>query len=68
LFDYNNSRAGKCAVDFLDGYHGYMHIDGYKAYEQTQATLVACLAHIRRKFLSASHSATSAFSFFSSAS
>lgn len=53
LFDYQNSRAGQCAVDFLDGYQGYMHVDGYKAYEQTQATLVACLAHIRRKFIDA---------------
>lgn len=53
LFDYHNSRAGQCAVDFLDGYQGYMHVDGYKAYEQTQATLVACLAHIRRKFIEA---------------
>ena len=51
LFDYHNSRAGQCAVDFLDGYQGYMHVDGYKAYEQTDATLVACLAHIRRKFV-----------------
>ena len=32
LFDYHNSRAGQCAVDFLDGYQGYMHVDGYKAY------------------------------------
>ncbi|MBB1420124.1 IS66 family transposase [Pseudoalteromonas sp. SG44-1] len=53
LFDYHNSRAGHCAVDFLDGYQGYMHVDGYKAYEQTKATLVACLAHIRRKFIEA---------------
>ncbi|WP_405629472.1 IS66 family transposase, partial [Pseudoalteromonas sp. Ld20] len=53
LFDYHNSRAAHCVVDFLDGYQGYMHVDGYKAYEQTKATLVACLAHIRRKFIEA---------------
>lgn len=53
LFDYHNSRAGQCAVNFLDGYEGYMHVDGYKAYEQTNATLVACLAHMRRKFIEA---------------
>ena len=53
LFDYHNSRAGHCVVDFLDGYQGYMHVDGNKAYEQTKATLVACLAHIRRKFIEA---------------
>lgn len=51
LFDYHNSRKAQCAIDFLDGYQGYMHVDGYKAYESTKATLVACLAHIRRKFI-----------------
>jgi len=30
-----------------------MHVDGYKAYELTQAKLIACLAHIRRKFVNA---------------
>ena len=30
---------------------GYMHVDGYNAYESTQAILVACLAHIRREFI-----------------
>ncbi|WP_435277327.1 IS66 family transposase (plasmid) [Psychrobium sp. nBUS_13] len=53
LFDYHNSRAGQCAIDFLDDYSGYMHVDGYKGYEKTSATLVACLAHIRRKFIEA---------------
>ena len=51
LFDYHNSRRAQCAIDFLDGYQGYLHVDGYKAYESTQATLVACLAHIRRQFI-----------------
>jgi hypothetical protein len=53
LYDYHNSRAAQCAIDFLDGYQGYMHVDGYKAYGLTEATLVACLAHIRRKFVDA---------------
>ena len=53
LYDYHNSRAAQCAIDFLAGYKGYMHVDGYKAYELTQAKLVACLAHIRRKFVDA---------------
>jgi len=51
LFDYHNSRRAQCTIDFLSGYQGYMHVDGYKAYESTDATLVACLAHIRRKFV-----------------
>ena len=53
LYDYHNSRAAQCAIDFLDGYQGYMHVDGYQAYGLTQAKLVACLAHIRRKFVDA---------------
>lgn len=53
LFDYHNSRAAQCAIDFLNGYQGYMHVDGYKAYELTLARLVVCLAHIRRKFVDA---------------
>ncbi|QIR14643.1 IS66 family transposase [Shewanella aestuarii] len=53
LYDYHNSRAGQCAVDFLAGFSGYLQVDGYQAYAQTDATLVACLAHIRRKFIEA---------------
>jgi len=53
LYDYHNSRSAQCAIDFLDGYQGYMHVDGYKAYGLTEAKLVACLAHIRRKFVDA---------------
>ncbi|CAH9055499.1 IS66 family transposase ISVsa2 [Pseudoalteromonas holothuriae] len=50
LFDYQNSRAGRCPVSFLQGYDGYLQVDGYAGYEQTQATLVGCWAHARRKF------------------
>ena len=53
LFDYHNSRAGQCAVGFLQGFKGYLHVDGYAGYEQTQATLVGCWAHARRKFVEA---------------
>ncbi|TMO58082.1 hypothetical protein CWC18_18090 [Pseudoalteromonas aurantia] len=50
LFDYQNSRAGRCPVGFLQGYTDYLQVDGYAGYEQTQATLVGCWAHARRKF------------------
>jgi hypothetical protein len=53
LYDYQNSRAGLCAADFLDGYSGYLQVDGYQGYAKTQATLVACMAHARRKFVEA---------------
>ncbi len=51
LYDYHNSRAGRCARDYLDGYQGYLQVDGYAGYAQTEATLVGCFAHARRKFI-----------------
>jgi len=56
LYDYQRSRAGQCAVDFLEGYNRYLQVDGYVGYEQTQATLVGCWAHARRKFMEAKQS------------
>nr|WP_254843492.1 transposase [Shewanella sp. UCD-KL21] len=53
LYDYHNSRVGQCAVDFINGYSGYLKVDGYQAYAHTDATLAACLAHVRRKFIEA---------------
>ena len=53
LYDFHNSRAAACVVNYLDGYQGYLHVDGYKAYEKTQATLTGCWAHARRKFIDA---------------
>ena len=53
LYEYHNSRAGQCAVDFLKGYSGYLQVDGYQGYEQTQAILIGCWAHARRKFMEA---------------
>ena len=51
LYDYQNTRAGRCARDYLDGYRGYLQVDGYAGYAQTGATLVGCFAHARRKFI-----------------
>ena len=56
LYDYQRSRSGQCAVDFLEGYGNYLQVDGYVGYEQTQATLVGCWAHARRKFIEAKQS------------
>jgi hypothetical protein len=53
LYDYQPSREGKCAVNLLRGYQGYLGVDGYAAYYLTQAQLVTCLAHMRRKFVEA---------------
>ena len=50
LYDFHESRASQCAIDFLQGHSGYLQVDGYQGYESTQATLVGCWAHARRKF------------------
>ena len=53
LYDYHASRAGRCAVDYLQGFNGYLQADGYKGYEQVDAELIGCMAHARRKFVEA---------------
>ena len=53
LYDYQASRSGSCAKTYLNGYRGYLQVDGYAGYEQTEATLVGCFAHARRKFVEA---------------
>jgi transposase len=53
LYDYQAGRAGQCAADYLQGFSGYLHVDGYAGYEKTTATLVGCWAHARRKFMEA---------------
>ena len=50
LYDYQSGRAGQCAIDYLDGFTGYLQVDGYAGYEKTSAQLVGCWAHARRKF------------------
>ena len=53
LYDFQPSRAAACPKAFLQDYTGYLQVDGYAAYEQTQAKLVGCFAHARRKFMDA---------------
>ena len=53
LYDYQNTRSGSCAVNYLHGFTGALQVDGYKGYEQTDATLSGCWAHARRKFIEA---------------
>ncbi|TPE43442.1 IS66 family transposase [Maribrevibacterium harenarium] len=50
LYDFRQTRSGSCPKDYLGEYSGYLHVDGYAAYNQTSATLVGCWAHARRKF------------------
>ena len=53
LYDYQASRSSQCVRDYLQGYSGYLQVDGYAGYNRTDATLVGCFAHARRKFVEA---------------
>jgi len=53
LYDYQASRAGRCAQNYLQGFNGIVQADGYKGYEQLEAVLIGCMAHARRKFVEA---------------
>lgn len=37
----------------MQGYTGLLQVDGYAGYNHTEATLVGCWAHVRRKFIEA---------------
>ena len=53
LYDYRTSRSSQCVWDYLKGYRGYLQVDGYAGYDRTDATLVDCFAHARRKVVEA---------------
>jgi len=53
VFDYQTSRAGAHARQFLAGWAGSLMVDDYSGYKQlfTQGVIeLGCLAHARRKF------------------
>ncbi len=53
VFDYQTSRAGRHAREFLSGWRGHLMVDdygGYKALFAGGVTELACLAHARRKY------------------
>lgn len=53
VFDYQISRAGRHARDFLGEWQGHLMVDdyaGYKALFANGVTELGCLAHARRKF------------------
>jgi len=58
-YEYHESRAGKHAKEFLEGYSGYLQTDGYDGYDcavkgRPGIIHVGCFAHSRRKFFEAS--------------
>lgn len=49
LYKYAETRAGDNAVEFLDGFKGYLMCDGYSGYNKVpNAKRTACWAHVRR--------------------
>ncbi len=52
LLDYQTSRKAEHPKEFLAGWGGYLHADGYSGYHDLPAgiTVVGCWAHARRKF------------------
>jgi hypothetical protein len=51
LFEYQPTRAGDHPRKFLEGFKGYLHVDGYAGYHDiSNVTLAGCWAHFRRKF------------------
>ena len=54
LYDYRPGRSGDYPIEFLSGFQGMLHCDGYSAYGRIEdVILVCCLAHCRRKFFEA---------------
>lgn len=51
LYDYREGRSGNYPKEFLEGFKGYLHVDGYAGYNKVeQAKLAGCWAHVRRKY------------------
>ena len=52
LYDYRPDRKAKNAEEFLEGFSGYLHADGYQGYHKLpeKIRVVGCWAHVRRKF------------------
>ncbi|MGB0496678.1 MAG: IS66 family transposase, partial [Kangiellaceae bacterium] len=54
VYDYQETRAGQHARDFLQGFKGYLQTDGYKGYDWVvnykEITHLGCMAHARRPF------------------
>jgi transposase len=53
LYEYQPDRRGKRPKEFLAGFKGYIHTDGYSGYHSElpeDMVIVGCWSHARRKF------------------
>ena len=54
LYDYRTSRSGGNASEYLEGFRGFLHCDGYSGYNRLEDVVrCGCWAHLRRKFVEA---------------
>ena len=55
LYDYTEGRAGKFEKEYLAGFKGFLHTDGFAGYHQLEPenALCGCFAHLRRTFYEA---------------
>src|SRR5699024_12735521 len=55
LYDYKKTRAAKQPIRFLEGFQGYLHVDGYAGYNgMSNVTLVGGWGHARWEYTGAS--------------
>ena len=51
LYEYQPTRSQEHPIRFLEGFKGYLHVDGYSGYNQIPNVKVAsCWSHARRGF------------------
>ena len=57
LYDYAPTRSGQVPLELLEGFSGYLQVDGYDGYsqvcEKNKLTRLGCMDHARRKFMDA---------------
>jgi transposase len=55
LYEYQRTRSGRMALDFLDDYQGYIQSDDFAGYDhldqKPDIVHLGCWAHARRKFV-----------------
>jgi len=50
-YEYQPDHRERRPADFLGGWSGYLHTDGYQGYHKLKnVTVIGCWAHVRRKF------------------
>jgi len=51
LYEYQPTRSSSHPKQFLKGWTGFLHTDGYQGYHRLpDVTVVGCFAHVRRRF------------------